>query len=81
MVLLRVLGLAEDETSMIRAISLMAMTAMFLSISPNLRESILGGYNDAGVKMAQNSPYSYIALGLGIVGGLMIFLYKASQPR
>ena len=57
------------------------MTAMFLSISPKLRDSILGGYNDAGIKMAQNSPYSYIALGVGIVGGLMIFLYKASQPR
>jgi hypothetical protein len=59
----------------------MAMTGGFLAISPNLRDSLLGGYNQAGLTMDQNSPYSYIALGAAVVGALMVFLYKSSQQR
>jgi hypothetical protein len=66
---------------MVRVLSLMAMTGGFLAISPHLRDSLLGGYTQAGATMDQNSPYSYIALGLAVVGALMVFLYKSSQPR
>jgi hypothetical protein len=66
---------------MVRAISLIAMTGCFLMMSPKLRDSIEGGYFQAGITMDQNSPYSYIALGIALVGGLMIYMFKASQPR
>ena len=59
----------------------MAMTGGFLVISPKLRDSLFGGYTQAGITMDANSPYSYIALGVAVVGALMIFLYKSSQPR
>ena len=66
---------------MVRALSLMAMTAAFLTISPKLRDSLLGGYVQAGVAMDTHSPYSYIALGVAALGALMVFLHKSSQPR
>ena len=66
---------------MFRAISLMAMTAVFLLISPSLRNWILGGYRQAGVTMDNNSPFSYIGLALTLAGLLVLFLYKATQPR
>jgi hypothetical protein len=66
---------------MVRVLSLMAMTGGFLAISPKLRDSVLGGYTQAGVTIDANSPFSYIALGVAVVGVLMIFLYKSSQPR
>jgi hypothetical protein len=66
---------------MVRAISLIAMTGSFLIISPNLRNTIADGYTQAGGIMVANSPYSYIALGLATLGGLMILMYKSSQPR
>lgn len=66
---------------MVRALSLFTMAGGFLMISHNLRDSLLGGFAQAGVTMDQHSPYSYIALGVSAVGALMIFLNKASQPR
>ena len=59
----------------------MAMAGSFLVISPSLRNSLFGGYVQAGATMDAHSPYSYIALGLGVIMALMVFLYKASQPR
>jgi hypothetical protein len=66
---------------MLRAISLMAMAGGFLAISPSLRDSLLGGYTQAGTTMEVNSPYSYIALGGVAVVALVIFVYKSAQPR
>jgi hypothetical protein len=66
---------------MVRGISLIAMTGGFLAISPNLRNTLLGGYTKAGVTMDANSPYSYVALGLAVVGMLLVFLRKSSSSR
>ena len=67
--------------AMIRALSLSAMTGTFLMISPKLRESVAGGYNQAGLTLEQNSPYSYIILGVVVIIGLMILVSRSAQPR
>ncbi len=66
---------------MVRLISLMAMAGGFLAISPHLRDTVLTGYSNAGIAMDTYSPYSYIGLGAAVLGGLVLFLYKSSQPR
>jgi len=59
----------------------MAMAGGFLAISPKLRDSLFDGYAQAGTMMEINAPYSYVGLGLAVAGLLVIFLYKAGQPR
>jgi hypothetical protein len=66
---------------MVRTVSLIAMSGGFLMISPKLRDSLLGGYSQAGSVMDAHSPYSYVVLGVAIIGALLIFLSRASQPR
>lgn len=59
----------------------MSMAVVFLMISPSLRNSLLGGYKQAGIAMDAHSPFSYVVLGLAVLGLLIVFLYKSSQPR
>lgn len=59
----------------------MGMASTFLIISPKLRVSLLGIYTQTGVSMDTYSPYSYIGLGVAVLGVLMILLHNASQPR
>ena len=66
---------------MVRVISFVTMAGGFLAISPKLRESLMGNYLQAGVTMDHYSPYSYIGLGVAVLGVLMICLNKGSQPR
>ncbi|MBZ5624400.1 MAG: hypothetical protein LAQ69_37745 [Acidobacteriia bacterium] len=66
---------------MARALSLIGMAGGFLAISPKIRECLVDGYNQAGIGMDAHSPYSYIALSVAVVGALLVFLNKASQPR
>jgi hypothetical protein len=66
---------------MIRGLSLTAMAGSFLMISPNLRNTVLDGYAQAGLTMDAHSPYSYIGLGVAVLGALMVFFHRSSQPR
>jgi len=49
-------------------------------LSP-LRETVLTGIAQAAAAVERYSPYSYAAVGLVLVGLLMLTFYKASVPR
>ena len=66
---------------MVRAISLFAMTGLFLTISPNLRNSLSTGYTQVGTTFELYSPYSYVALGVGFLAFLMLMVARKAQPR
>ena len=70
-----------ESKSMVRVIALTAMAGGFLAISPHLRDNVVDGYVGAGHLLEVHSPYSYVGLGLAAAAGLIVFLYKASQPR
>lgn len=59
---------------MVRAIAVFGFAALFLLISPSLRESVLFGLAQAMLQVAKYSPYSYIllaiVLGVGAVKSL-----------
>jgi len=66
---------------MLRAFSLLGMTSGFLIISPGLRGTILDGIATVAAEMDKYSPYSYIAVALALLGGLMAAFSSASAPR
>jgi hypothetical protein len=66
---------------MLRAFSLLGMTGGFLVISPGLRETLLSALVQAVAGLDKYSPYSYIALALALLGGLMVAFAKSSAPR
>jgi hypothetical protein len=66
---------------MFRVLGTFGLGILFLAISPGLRGSLMGDFESFGNFMDQNSPLSYVGLGLVILGGLMFMIYRASQPR
>ena len=66
---------------MLRACSLLGLAALFPIISPPLRATVLTGIAQTAATIERYSPYSYAALGLVLVGLLMLTFYKASVPR
>jgi hypothetical protein len=66
---------------MVRFLSLLGMAGGFLMISPQLRMSLFDSVGRMADTVERNSPYSYIGLGVVALGGMMIFVYKSSQPR
>jgi len=53
----------------------------FLLISPNLRETLMGGLANGLRTMDQNSPWSWVGAGVVTIAFLMVYLYRAAQPR
>jgi hypothetical protein len=66
---------------MLRACSLLGLAFAFLIISPPLRETVLDGIAQTAAAVVRYSPYSYIGLGLALLGALMLTFYKSSVPR
>ena len=58
----------------------MGMAGLFLTISPKLRDHVVGGFTQASTGLEAYSPFSYIALAVAILGGLLIVI-KPNQPR
>jgi hypothetical protein len=66
---------------MVRAFSLLGMTGGFLVISPGFRGTLLSGFVQAAAALDKYSPYSYVGVGLALLGGLAIAFSRASAPR
>jgi hypothetical protein len=72
---------AHDGVQMIRAVSLMAMGATFLLISPKLQGDLAVTMASATTAMETYSPYSYIAGAIVVVLTFMIAMYRGAQPH
>jgi cell division protein FtsW (lipid II flippase) len=66
---------------MLRAFGLFGLGGLFLIISPDFRETLLGGIASGLDQMAQNSPWSYIGAGVLTLILLMVYMYRTAQPR
>ena len=54
---------------MLRAIGMFGFGALFLLISPSLRESVLSGLGQTMLQLSKYSPYSYIGLAIVLGAG------------
>ena len=66
---------------LLRAIGTFGFAVAFLLISPALRGTLLDGVDAFGRTLSENSPGSYVAVGLVLLAGAMFGVYRASQPR
>jgi hypothetical protein len=57
------------------------MASGFLIISPGLRGALLNGFAQAVAGMDKYSPYSYAAVALALLGGLVAAFSKGAAPR
>jgi hypothetical protein len=66
---------------MFRAMGMFGLGFLFLVISPGLRGTVFGGIGAFTNFVDQNSPLSYVGLGVVILAALMFMVYRAAQPR
>ena len=66
---------------MMRVFGTFGLGIVFLTISPQLRESLMNAVEGVEQWLANNSPLSYVGVGLVILAGMMFGLHRASQPR
>ena len=66
---------------MLRLSGMFGLGILFLLISPNLRGSVAGIFDACASFVAQNSPLSYVGLGVLALAGMMFMVYRAAQPR
>lgn len=66
---------------MLRALGTFGLGILFVAVSPALRQSLLNDVDSLQHSIDKNSPWSYLAIGLGTLGFLMFALYRAAQPR
>ena len=57
------------------------LLAGFLFISPGFRESLVQVGMQAATIVASASPYSYVGLGMALVGGLVKAYFSSKQPQ
>ena len=69
------------DTSMLRAFGTFGLGIVFVAISPALRGSLMDDADQLQRTIVNNSPWSYIGIGLGILTLLMFGLHRSSQPR
>jgi hypothetical protein len=66
---------------MIRALSWISFGALFLLISPQLREVALGGIGWGVGNIVKYSPWSYIGAVVGLLVFAMMRNYRSPSPR
>jgi hypothetical protein len=66
---------------MLRSFGIFGMAAVFLLISPALRETVMKGFSNVVILAIQHSPYSYILLGLAFFGGAMLTFGRTPRPQ
>jgi hypothetical protein len=66
---------------MLRALGTFGLGFIFIFISPALRVAIMDDADKIQRTILFYSPWSYVAIGLGLLALLMFFLYRSHQPR
>jgi hypothetical protein len=66
---------------MLKVLGAFGLGIAFLVISPELRGSVMGGIEALGNFLTAHSPGSYVCVGIVGLGGAMIWVYRAAQPR
>ena len=66
---------------MTRTLAFFGLAAIFLAISPKLRESLFGVFTGGVHGIESYAPYSYVALAVVAVGSFVVSVNRSSQPR
>ena len=66
---------------MTRLLGVLGFGGGFLIISPKLRECLTDNLSLGMSSLDRYQPYSYIGLGLALLGAAMLYLYRCSLPR
>jgi hypothetical protein len=66
---------------MTRAVSLFGLSALFLTVSPPLREHALGVIASGYAAVVLYAPYSYIAGVLLVLGAMVIAFNRGSRAH
>jgi hypothetical protein len=70
-----------ERKSMVRAISLLGLSALFLLTSPALRKDVLGVIAKAASTMQFHAPFSYIAGVILVLVSLVVSFNRGSRAR
>jgi hypothetical protein len=66
---------------MLSVLGIGGLGLLFVLISPPLRVSLMDEASDLQQTIITNSPWSYVAIGLGVLGLVMFSVHRAGQPR
>lgn len=66
---------------MVRTLGLFGLAVGFLSISPKLRDGVMGAFAAGVHNIELYSPYSYVTLAGVAFGTFVVSLKRGSQPR
>jgi hypothetical protein len=66
---------------MLRVLGIGGLGFLFVLISPALRVSLMDDAGKLQQTIITNSPWSYVAIGLGVLGLVMFAVHRAAQPR
>jgi hypothetical protein len=66
---------------MVRPVALLSLAVGFLAISPKLRLTAWDGINVVVNHLEQYSPYSYVALAVGMLIGFMFLMKASTAPK
>ena len=66
---------------MTRILAIFGLAIVFLTISPKLRDAVIGILAGGVHGMEFYAPYSYVALALVAVGSFLVSVNRGSQPR
>jgi len=64
-----------------RALGFIGLAAIFLAISPKIRQFVLDGIGAIDHQFEQYAPYSYVAGVVLVLLLLMMSFYRGAQPR
>jgi hypothetical protein len=65
----------------LRTVSLLGLTGGFLLISPTLRLGVNDGLARFLTELDKYSPYSYVGVGLALIGLFMVSMVRSSAPH
>ena len=66
---------------MVRAVALLSLAVGFLTISSKLRLTAWDGITMVVNHLEQYSPYSYVALAVGMLIGFMFLMTVSTAPK
>ena len=66
---------------MTRACGCLCIAALFLAISPKIRQTTLDGIGPINHQLELYAPYSYIGVTVLVLLVLMMSFYRGAQPR